>query len=93
MKDRIFKVVASLALVSAFSAMPVFAQEHAAKVESMAKMDMEHMKGMKHDCMAKNKNGKMCDKEMMDTCQMKMSKGDCTKMMGHAMSPADKKTK
>lgn len=93
MKNRILKVVAALALVSAFSAVPVFAQEHAGMMENMAGMDMEHMKGMKHDCMTKNKNGKMCDKEMMDKCQIKMSKGDCKKMMDHAMIPADEKTK
>ena len=92
MKNKIFKVIAAVALIVTFSA-PAFAQENTGKMENMAGMEMEHMKGMKHDCMAKNKNGKMCDKEMMDNCQMKMSKGDCKKMMDHAMSAADEKTK
>lgn len=93
MKNRIYKVVAALVLVGTFSTMPAFAQETAGKMGNMAGMDMDHMKGMKHDCMAKNKNSKMCDKEMMDKCQMKMTKGDCKKMMDQAMMPTAEKTK
>lgn len=37
-------------------------------------------KEMKHDCMAKQKDGKMCDRQMMEKCEMKMSKGECKKM-------------
>lgn len=93
MKDRTFRTLAALALIGVFSTTPVFAQDSSAKMGNMAGMDMEHMKGMKHDCMAKHKDGKMCDKEMMQKCEMKMSKGDCKKMMDHAMAPTTEKTK
>ncbi len=52
--------------------------------EMMGKMDMEHMKGMMNECMQTQKDGKMCDQEMMKQCHGKMSKTECKKMMNHA---------
>ena len=91
MKYRIIKLVAVLTLVGSFSGTTVFAQHEGMNMENMGGIKMEEMKTMKEDCMAKNKNGKMCDKQMMNKCQTKMSKGDCKKMMNHAMSPATEK--
>ena len=93
MKDTVFRTVAILALLGSFLGTTVFAQHENMNMENMGGMKMEDMKGMKHDCMTKNKDGKMCDKQMMDKCQMKMSKSDCKKMMDHAMMPTDAKTK
>lgn len=91
MKDRIIRVLATLTLVGSFSGTTVFAQNGGMNTDNMGGMKMEDMKVMKQDCMAKNKNGKMCDKQMLAKCEMKMSKGDCKKMMNHAMSPATEK--
>lgn len=91
MNDGIIKLVAALTLVGSFSGTVVFAQHEGMNMENMGGMKMEDMKVMKQDCMSKNKSGKMCDKQMMDKCEMKMSKGDCKKMMNHAMSPATEK--
>ena len=50
------------------------------------KMDLEHMKGMKRECMEMRKDGKMCHRQMMKKCQMEMSKGACDEMMKQAMA-------
>jgi hypothetical protein len=44
-------------------------------------MDMDHMSGMKNDCMKEHKNKKMCHDQMMKKCEEKMGKADCSKMM------------
>ncbi len=91
MKDRIIKSVADLILMGFLSGTVAFAQNEGMNMEYMGGMKMEEMKTMKEDCMTKNKNGKMCDKQMMNKCQTKMSKDDCKKMMNHAMSPSTEK--
>jgi hypothetical protein len=43
--------------------------------------DKSGMMGMMHDCMQNHKDGKMCDKQVMESCQKNMAKADCQKMM------------
>ncbi len=50
----------------------------------MEKMDMNQMMGMMHQCMAAHKDGKMCDHQMMEKCQVSMDKNECMKMMDDA---------
>ncbi len=45
------------------------------------RMNMNGMKSMMNNCMTNNKDGKMCDQEMMTKCEEKMGQADCTKMM------------
>lgn len=61
----------------------------------MGDMKMDDMKGMMHECMEKHKDGKMCDHNMMQKCEGKMSKAECQKMMKQAKveSKSDKKKK
>lgn len=61
--------------------------------DMMGKMDMSQMMGTMHECMEQHKDGKMCDHEMMNKCQEKMSKGDCQKMMKQAKKEEKSKNK
>lgn len=58
-----------------------------------AGMGMEEMQGMMKECMAQNKNGKMCGKKMMSKCQENMDKKQCRHMMKkmkHSKGPKGK---
>lgn len=52
----------------------------------MSKMHemMQKMHSMKGECNKMHKDSKMCDADMMSTCQEKMGKMDCAKMMEQA---------
>jgi hypothetical protein len=60
------------------------AKDAAKDTGMMGSMKMDDMKGMMHECMEMHKDGKMCDHDMMNKCQEKMSKGECDKMMKQA---------
>jgi hypothetical protein len=51
--------------------------------KDMGKMHemMQKMHSMKGECKKMHKDSKMCDADMMSTCQQKMGKMDCAKMM------------
>lgn len=95
MRNNFFITVAMVALTGFIYAAPGFAQDKDTSKEThsmgqmdkgmpMGKMNMEHMKGMMHDCMGMKKDGKMCDQDMMNKCQTEMSKNECDKMMKQA---------
>ena len=98
--------VATIVLVSFVSISPAHSEETKGEAPAktaeagggmggmMGKMDMGHMQGMMHDCMAMHKDGKMCDHETMASCQKNMAKGDCMNMMKQAKKQnKDDKTK
>ncbi len=56
-------------------------EQKAAETAMPAKMDMNQMMDMKHQCMSNNQSGKKCNHEMMSKCQETMEKKECKKMM------------
>ena len=63
------------------------------KKGGMNGMDMSQMKGMMHECKQHQKDGKMCDHEMMEKCEAKMGKDSCKKMMNHSKKEEKSETK
>lgn len=86
MKNNLITAFAVFALIGSLA----FANDEHHKddaktpVKSAAMENMEHMKGMMHDCMEMHKDGKMCEHNMMESCQKDMKKEDCAKMMKQA---------
>lgn len=44
-------------------------------------LDMSKIQGMMKNCMSKNSDSKMCDKEAMQSCQKNMNMSECQKML------------
>lgn len=57
----------------------------------MGNMDMGSMKEMMNHCMQQQKDKKMCNHEVMNSCQEKMDKQQCTKMMNEMKADKGKK--
>lgn len=55
--------------------------QKAAEAAMPAKMDMNQMMDMKHQCMSDKHSGKKCNHEVMSKCQETMDKKECKKMM------------
>ena len=92
MRNKFFTFAAALALVGIIHAAPAIAEDGGMEM-GMDKMNMESMQGMMHECKNMNKDGKMCDKEMMQKCQKDLSNGECSKMMKQAKTQDSIKTK
>lgn len=54
-------------------------EQKAAETAMPAKMDMNQMMDMKHQCMSNNQSGKKCNHEMMSKCQETMEKKNAKK--------------
>jgi hypothetical protein len=65
----------------------------APKADDAGKMDMGQMHEMMNKCMSMHKDGKMCDHEMMQKCEVNMDKGECQKMMKQAKTKTKADTK
>lgn len=61
--------------------------------DMMGKMDKHQMMGMMNECMLNHKDGKMCDHQVMETCQKNMTQGECSKMMSTAKKQEKSPTK
>lgn len=81
MKTKLMSAVSLVTLLGLFTILPVRAEEAAKEGMKMEKMDMSKMHGMMNECMDMHKDKKMCDKEMMKSCQTNMDKKDCEAMM------------
>lgn len=57
------------------------AKAPAAETAMPAKMDMNQMMDMKHQCMSEKHSAKKCGHDMMAKCQQTMDKKECKKMM------------
>jgi hypothetical protein len=94
MKAALLTIITAFSMATFLSTGSLYAQEagktavekksemtHKMNGMDMKGMDMNHMSGMKNDCMKEHKDNKMCDDQTMKKCEEKMGAGDCSKMM------------